>query len=104
MGRPSVVTFWYPTVCQIAPCQVLDLPFHYIRVFPCPAAFQELQTGLEKTAHCVELSGSTAVVALLQVDVLASPAIWCRLSESPLPMQTAVSLPCLQLCTAFVTA
>ncbi|CAL5218424.1 g102 [Coccomyxa viridis] len=28
--------------------------------------FQELQTGLEKAAHCVELSGSTAVVALLQ--------------------------------------
>ena len=31
------------------------------------AAFQELQTGLEQASHCVELSGSTAVVALLQV-------------------------------------
>lgn len=31
------------------------------------AAFQELQAGLERASHCVELSGSTAVVALLQV-------------------------------------
>ena len=31
------------------------------------AAFQELQTGLERASHCVELSGSTAVAALLQV-------------------------------------
>ncbi|CAK0737017.1 hypothetical protein CVIRNUC_000841 [Coccomyxa viridis] len=28
--------------------------------------FQELQAGLERASHCVELSGSTAVVALLQ--------------------------------------
>ena len=33
----------------------------------CLAAFQELQTGLERGTHCVELSGSTAVVGLLQV-------------------------------------
>jgi hypothetical protein len=34
---------------------------------PFSAAFQDLQTGLERAHHCVELSGSTAVAALLQV-------------------------------------